>query len=200
VNRAKLAIIALVGVAVLGATIPAGVLAAKPKAPPAAVVFGNLVSFDQNGAVVGTPNGNVNINFTANTDYYPNNQAAAVAGFKAGDQVLARGYFRNGFWTATIRYDLVPFAISGVVKFEGRLVATPAASPPFTLTIMIRKNVNKTFLTNDSTRYYDDGKLDKDPLHDLHVNVPLTIYGQEYSDSSWLARVVVIHDNEPNNG
>jgi hypothetical protein len=83
----------------------------KAKSAPSCVVFGNLVSFDQNGAVVGTPNGNVNINFTANTDYYPNNQAAAVAGFKVGDQVLARGYFRNGFWTATIRYDLVPSAI-----------------------------------------------------------------------------------------
>jgi hypothetical protein len=181
--------------------MPAAVMAAKAKPvhrPPTASVFGSLASFTATSAVVTTPAGPVNINLTPTTDYLPNNQATAVAGFKVGDQVLARGYFRNGFWTASIRYDIVPFVVSGLNKFIGRL-QLPAASAN-SVTILIRKGVTRTFNTDANTRYYDDGKLDKNPTKDLKQNTLLTVYAVEYSDGSWLAKSVVIHDSEAHNG
>lgn len=200
-SRIRIGIVALLAFAAIAAVLPAGALAAKSIAaqrPRTASVFGSLTSFDATSAVIATPGGPVNIHLTPSTNYLPNNQAAAVAGFKDGDQVLARGYFRNGFWTTSIRYDLVPFVITALDKFDGRL-QLPAASAT-TLTILIRKNVTRTFNTDANTRYYDDGKLDTTPSKDLKQGTKLTVRAVEYSDSSWLAKSVVIHDSEADNG
>jgi hypothetical protein len=201
-SRIRIGIVALLAFAAIAAVMPAAALAAKSNAVHhvrTATVFGTLTSFDATSAVVTTVNGPVNINLTANTDYLPNNQAAAVAGFKDGDQVFARGTFRNGFWTTSIRYDLVPFVVSALTRFDGKY-QVPASAVSTTLTILIRKGVTRTFNTDANTNYYDDGKIDKTPAHDLTPNVPLTVWALEYSNSSWLAKSVVIHDSEAHNG
>ena len=186
-SRIRIGIVAFLTFAALAAVMPAAALAAKPHVvsrTATASVFGSLASFDATTAVITTPGGPVDINLTAATDYRPNNQTAAVAGFKVGDQVLARGTFRNGFRTDWIRYDVVPFVVSGLNKFDGRL-QLPAVSPN-TLTILIRKGVARTFYTDSNTLYYHGGRLIMYPGRFLQENVALTIRALEYSNSTGL--------------
>ena len=89
--------------------------------------------------------------------------------------------------------------ISKHAKFDGKYQVPASAVSP-TLTILIRKGVTKTFNTDANTKYYDDGHIVKNPAPDLKPNVPLTVWALEYTDSSWLAKSVIIHDSEANNG
>ncbi|HZT95277.1 MAG TPA: DUF5666 domain-containing protein [Chloroflexota bacterium] len=191
-NRLKFAVITIFAAVALIVLPAAASAKVTHKAPPNGQVFGSLVSFSQSSALISTPNGNVSVNLETWTRYVTDDQAAAVAGLKDGDQVDAVGRYHDGtLFTDTLRYDTSAFAVSGSVRFMGRY---DKSSTPSTIVLDLGKGRQRSFDADANTRYYDDGKEQAKP--ELKAGVPLTVWAQEYSDSSWLAKSVIIRDCE----
>lgn len=192
-SRFKAVSSAFLTFAVVSLILPAAVVAAqashhKVNRHPEGQVFGSLVSYNADSAVISTNAGNVTVMLLSDTAYVTFDQAAAVAGLQDGDQVLAIGrYFDGTLHVDRLRYDIHPFAVSKLIRFEGRYQSNTST----TLTIVIRRDhvdVARIFNTDANTRYYVHGKRVSAPTYE--PNERIRVWARQFSDQSWLAKIV----------
>ncbi len=186
-NRFKLAGVSLTMVLALAVASTAAFAAhpgkvVHPKKPVNAAVWGSLVSYTSSSAVISTANGDITVKLLPSTRYVTSDQAAAAQGLLDNDNVEALGRVHDGTVTAyTVRYDNVAFAITRVLRFEGKWAPSANAT---TLTITSGKRSHSFKLTTD-TKYFQNGKATTAPdyAHSTHV----VVLAREYTDNSWIA-------------
>lgn len=189
-SRIKTAIIALFTFAAVLAIVPGAALAAHhvkpPKRHPQAEVFGTLVSFTSNEAVIQTKTEKVSVTLMPTTAYVTYDQSAAIKGLDVGDAVDATGlYFDGTLHADRLRYADAAFPVSKLTRFDGRYSASAAG----TLTLRLRRNVMITFNVDANTRYFQNGRrLLAPPTY--KANEHILVWAQQYSDQSWLAKIV----------
>lgn len=124
-------------------------------AAEARVTCGKLVDLDPNSALIKRANGTVvKVKLTDNTDYRPNNQAAAIAGLKQGDFVSARVSDGGEGFTQVLRYGLHDFCLRpNEIIVEGKITDHSAR----TLTIAAKNGDPYIFELTNQTHYFVNG-------------------------------------------
>jgi hypothetical protein len=196
-----------VACAALAVAIPGGVLAAKggngaakhaaraalqapkPKRGNAAgnVAFGTLSGLSSTSATITTPgNTPVTVTIAAGTRFVANSFAAATAGLKNGEQVVASVAFNNGVTRArSIIYDTAAFNLPGQIRVTGTISSTGSGS----FVLKLASGQTLTVTTNAQTRYVVGGKL-ATAAPALSANQTVQVLGQLRTDGTFVARAV----------
>ena len=193
-TRIKAAALGVLGLATVLAIIPVAALAAHHQTVarhPAGTIYGSLVSYNATSAVILTKAGDVTVKFQPSVAYVTYDQTAVGLGLQDGDQIKADGVFNDGTLRVDrLRYDNVPFVISGLLQKNG----TYSSSTSTSLTITLAATGNMlTFNTNANTRFFLNGKRVKSPT--FTANERLSVWAVQFSDQSWLARIVDLHSH-----
>jgi len=199
-RRLKVSLVAVFALAGLVALIPGGAMAASH----ATVTIGQvgalslnshnqLVSFTVNTPPLApaSPAGKtVTVNVNSNTKFMPMSGTTTSNPFAANDFVWASGGVGKHQYASTVKYDTAPFAVPYAKRtFNGKFVSIVAIVPPADGSLVIKNSAGKdlTFNTNAKTAYRLNGKRQKtQPAYTLGER--MTVYGQEYTDGSWLAQ------------
>jgi hypothetical protein len=187
--RFKSPLVTLIAFVALLAVVPGVVMAAHSDAktaPPTGHVFGRLESITATNAIISTKVGDIKVLLEPIVAYVSYDQAAALAGLKAGDQVDASGTYGDGtLHVDRMRYDTVAFPISGLIRFDGRYSASTAT----TLTLTLKRKAMITFNLDANTRYFENGHRLAGPPPFIRGE-RVVVWAREFSDQSWLAAIV----------
>lgn len=186
-TRFKSALLAIFAFAAILVVVPGAAMAAQHQAkkPVEGRVFGTLQSLSSNQAVITTKLGNITVFLKPIIQYVTYDQAAATAGLQIGDDVVAHGTYADGTLHADrLRYDNVPFVVTGAERFAGTYVSSDSTAN--TLTIQLTKGRSITFSTDGNTKYFDHGQpLTAPPTYTPGENI--AVWAREYSNQVWVA-------------
>jgi hypothetical protein len=184
------------------ATLPTGVFAAKPSAATnaitrltaqlqkaaagRAIAFGTLQTAGTNSITITTVgNTSLTVNLVAKAKVTARTQAAAAAGYKAGDQVLVYGAYRNGFTGTNVVYDTAAFPVPGAARVAGKVATSSAQS----LTVTLANNTSTQVQLGATTRYYVNGAASA-TAPTFTTGERVTVLAQQQTDGSLAARIV----------
>jgi len=183
-----------VGAALAATCLTAGIAQASvhkpsPGPPDAQPIFGTVGVINANNFVVERKSSDMTVYYNflhVQTTFVANSSAAQSAGFVTGDDVVALGHPAGKSIVATkVIYDVVPIALSAQQTVAGQFVAHASG----TLTIGTSK-AKVVVQVGTYTKYRENGKITTKPTYRRGDHI--TAKTQEYSDTSWHAKLVII--------
>lgn len=191
-----------IGISALAIAVP-GALAARPHHGPRpfpvhfgadAVAYGTVASGDMTGFTVNTTGGgSYAVATTPRTRFVAVNPSDGAT-FQAGDAVLTRGFFVNGFTARVVWFDSAPFNLVGSGHW---FAGTGDSNDATSLSLTDKSNAVDSFTLDSKTRFWVNGNRTDPSAVPSVTGDHVAVFAVERTDGSWLARGVWIRLPKP---